>query len=170
MLKRRVVLFKEIAQMVLNRSEAREIMPWLNILSAETTYDYSLFWNMSVLPDGADKLWQDMHPDIMREIERICISVDKYLSSLYPGEVFDCDVLDFAELCSELGHLSVWLNVPQLDNQLADMAGQWIPLFVSPENHLSQRALSILLASVMQFKGMGMVELKEDDSTNIHLN
>jgi len=49
-LKRQAVLYKEIAQMVLNHSKPEEVAPWLNILSAETTYDYTLFWDVLLLP------------------------------------------------------------------------------------------------------------------------
>jgi len=40
-LKRRVVLFKETAQMILNQAEFSEVKPWLDLLSAEMGTDFA---------------------------------------------------------------------------------------------------------------------------------
>ena len=171
-LKRQAFLYKEIAQMVLNHSKPEEVAPWLNILSAETTYDYTLFWDVLLLPFEADKLWQNMQPDIVREVGYICHKADRLLENVVPEAVTDGEVLAFAELCSELGHLAAYLKVPQLDEQLADMASKQLPLLATAVDagSVSPSVASLLFASVMQFKGMGIVELKEDNGTSISLN
>ena len=45
-LKRRVVLFKETAQMILNQAEFSEVKPWLDLLSAEMDTDFATEWKL----------------------------------------------------------------------------------------------------------------------------
>ena len=68
--------------------------------------------------------------------------------------------------------MAAYLKVPQLDEQLADMASKQLPLLATAVDagSVSPSVASLLFASVMQFKGMGIVELKEDNGTSISLN
>lgn len=112
-----------------------------------------------------------------RNLEQIWLTVRHFLkketaaSAVRAGDVQrepaqdirDEDVFIFAELCSELGHLAVYLQSPEVDEKLTDVAEGWISLLVPPRGRVrfSKEALSILFASIMEFKGMGCVELQK---------
>ena len=56
-LKRRVVLFKETAQMILNQAEFIEVKPWLDLLSAEMGTDFAAEWKLQKLPRNSEQIW-----------------------------------------------------------------------------------------------------------------
>ena len=162
-LKRRVVLFKETAQMILNQAEFSEVKPWLDLLSAEMGTDFAAEWKLQILPPNSEQIWLTVRHFLKKEILRIGSALQVMCKENRPQDIRDEDVFIFAELCSELGHLAVYLQSPEVDEKLTDVAEGWISLLVPPRGRVrfSKEALSILFASIMEFKGMGCVELQK---------
>lgn len=170
--KRQAVLFKEVAEMVLNQAKPEEVKPWLDLLSKETGKDYTKKWNMAWLPQSSQMVWPQMRKDLKQEVLKICKALLEMREKAKPEDVADAEAYAFAELCSELGHLAVSLNLSKVDEKLSDVAEAWITLFVPPHRctRVSPPAGSILLASIMQFKGMGCVELRRNNYSSNTLN
>ena len=67
-LKRRVVLFKETAQMILNQAEFSEVKPWLDLLSAEMGTDFAAEWKLQKLPRNSEQIWLTVRHFLKKEI------------------------------------------------------------------------------------------------------
>lgn len=67
-----------------------------------------------------------------KEILRIGSALQVMCKENRPQDIRDEDVFIFAELCSELGHLAVYLQSPEVDEKLTDVAEGWISLLVPP--------------------------------------
>ena len=127
-LKRRVVLFKETAQMILNQAEFSEVKPWLDLLSAEMGTDFAAEWKLQKLPRNSEQIWLIVRHFLKKEILRIGSALQVMCKENRPQDIRDEDVFIFAELCSELGHLAVYLQSPEVDEKLTDVAEGWTGL------------------------------------------